>query len=116
MFCVEDVSVNEIVVVFFLFQQVEVYDPKTKVWTKGTAMQCKRSAVGVAALDDRVYICGGYDGITSLSTVECYYPKTDSWSTVRVSFITSKRCGQLKFICIYAGCTNDEVPFSWWRC
>lgn len=27
-------------------------------------------------------ICGGYDGVTSLSTVECYCPKTDSWSTV----------------------------------
>lgn len=59
-----------------------MYDPKTKVWTQGKAMQCRRSAVGVAALDDRVYICGGYDGVTSLSTVECYCPKTDSWSTV----------------------------------
>lgn len=25
---------------------------------------------------------GGYDGVTSLSTVECYCPKTDSWATV----------------------------------
>lgn len=33
-------------------------------------MKCKRSAVGVAALGDVVYICGGYDGVTSLSTVE----------------------------------------------
>lgn len=65
-----------------MYTQVEVYDPKTKVWTQGKAMQCRRSAVGVAALNDRVYICGGYDGITSLSTVECYCPKTDSWSTV----------------------------------
>lgn len=45
-------------------------------------MQCKRSAVGVAALKGRVYICGGYDGVTSLSTVECYSPKTDTWTTV----------------------------------
>lgn len=45
-------------------------------------MQCKRSAVGVAALDDFVYICGGYDGVTSLSTVECYNPRTDTWKTV----------------------------------
>lgn len=59
-----------------------MYDPKKKVWTQGKAMQCRRSAVGVAALDERVYICGGYDGVTSLSTVECYCPKTDSWSTV----------------------------------
>lgn len=39
-------------------------------------MKCRRSAVGVAALDDRIYICGGYDGSSSLSTVECYFPKT----------------------------------------
>lgn len=64
-----------------------MYDPKTKVWTQGKAMQCRRSAVGVAALDDKVYICGGYDGVTSLSTVECYCPKTDSWSTVSFVFI-----------------------------
>lgn len=44
--------------------------------------QCKRSAVGVAALDDRIYICGGYDGVTSLSTVESYCPSTDTWSIV----------------------------------
>lgn len=47
-------------------------------------MKCKRSAVGVAALDDHVYICGGYDGVTSLSTVECYSPKTDTWTTVSI--------------------------------
>lgn len=34
-------------------------------------------------LFSKVYICGGYDGVTSLSTVECYHPKTDSWSTVK---------------------------------
>lgn len=53
----------------FLWLKVEVYDPIKKVWSQGQAMQCKRSAVGVAALEGRVYICGGYDGVTSLSTV-----------------------------------------------
>lgn len=76
-------------------QQVEVYDPKKKVWTQGKAMQCRRSAVGVAALDERVYICGGYDGVTSLSTVECYCPKTDSWSTV--SFLVGQRKASFTF-------------------
>lgn len=54
----------------------------TKNWSQGRAMLCKRSAVGVASLDDYVYVCGGYDGVTSLSTVECYCPRTDSWTTV----------------------------------
>jgi len=40
------------------------------------------SAVGAAALGDRLYVCGGYDGITSLSTVECYHPDRDVWKLV----------------------------------
>lgn len=40
------------------------------------------SAVGAAALNDRLYVCGGYDGITSLSTVECYHPDRDVWKLV----------------------------------
>lgn len=28
------------------------------------------------------FVCGGYDGITSLSTVECYCPTTDTWKKV----------------------------------
>ncbi len=35
------------------------------------------SALGAAALDNRVYVCGGYDGVASLSSVECYDPETD---------------------------------------
>lgn len=96
-----------------------MYDPKTKVWTQGKAMQCKRSAVGVAALNDRVYICGGYDGITSLSTVECYCPKTDSWSTVsiRSSDLFRNALNQVDCcaneICFFSvGGTDDEIPFS----
>lgn len=80
---------------------VEVFDPKVKVWSQGKAMLCKRSAVGVAALNGAIYVsffnffldfffilfklfkvCGGYDGVTSLNTVECYCPESDSWKTV----------------------------------
>lgn len=40
------------------------------------------SAVGAAALNDRLYVCGGYDGVSSLNTVECYQPDTDAWTTI----------------------------------
>ena len=32
------------------------------------------SAVGAAVLNDRLYVCGGYDGVSSLNTVEYYNP------------------------------------------
>ena len=33
-------------------------------------MNCKRSAVGAVALGNHLYVCGGFDGISSLDTVE----------------------------------------------
>lgn len=33
------------------------------------------SAVGAATLQNKLYVCGGYDGISSLNTVECYDPE-----------------------------------------
>lgn len=35
---------------------VEVFDPETMQWSQGKTMMCKRSAVGVAALDDYIYV------------------------------------------------------------
>ena len=35
------------------------------------------SALGAAALDGKLYVCGGYDGVSSLSSVECYDPVAD---------------------------------------
>lgn len=37
------------------FAQVEVYDPKTKIWSQGKAMQCKRSA-GKCKNKIRIYL------------------------------------------------------------
>lgn len=37
------------------------------------------SAVGTTALNDYIYVCGGYDGVISLNTVEKYCPATDKW-------------------------------------
>ena len=37
------------------------------------------SALGAAALDGKLYICGGYDGVSSLSSVECYDPDTNKY-------------------------------------
>ena len=65
---------------------VEVFDAVTKRWSKVikylwkvvynkeeiqvAAMNCKRSAVGAVALGNHLYVCGGFDGISSLDTVE----------------------------------------------
>lgn len=38
--------------------------------------------MGTAALNDFLYVCGGYDGVASLDTVERYCPETDVWKMV----------------------------------
>lgn len=58
------------------FIQVERYDPNTGKWTEVTPMLTKRCRLGVAALNGKLYACGGYDGSTFLQTVEVYDPET----------------------------------------
>lgn len=33
-------------------------------------------------MNDCLYVCGGYDGVSSLNTVECYQPDTDTWTII----------------------------------
>lgn len=39
--------------------------------------------MGTAALNDYLYVCGGYDGLISLNTVERYCPSSDKWQMLR---------------------------------
>lgn len=56
---------------------MERYDPHTCQWTSVTPMMTKRCRLGVATLNGKLYVCGGYDGATFLQTVEMYDPLTD---------------------------------------
>jgi len=40
------------------------------------------SALGAVALGGKVYICGGFDGTSSLNSVEIYDPETDEWTMI----------------------------------
>lgn len=42
-----------------------------------------RSVAGVAALDDRLYVIGGFDGHDYLKDVEYYDPRSNTWSTIQ---------------------------------
>ena len=46
------------------------------MWQISKPMDILRSRVGVAAVNNKVYVFGGYDGtIHRLSAVECYDPQ-----------------------------------------
>lgn len=40
----------------------------------------KRSAMCVAVVNELLYVCGGYDGASSMATVEMYNPSEDRWT------------------------------------
>ena len=44
-------------------------------------MPTRRYWPGVAALDNKIYVTGGYDdGLQPMSRVDCYDPDTNTWS------------------------------------
>lgn len=51
-------------------------------WKKVCPMNIRRSAVGAAVLTNRIYVVGGYDGNSSLNSVECYDPEMNQWKFV----------------------------------
>ena len=45
-------------------------------------MISRRSNCGVAVLDGMIYVCGGSDGATCLSSVERFNPRRNLWEAV----------------------------------
>lgn len=66
---------------------VEVLDGARRQWSRAAPMTCKRSAVGAAALGQRLFVCGGYDGVTSLNTVESYDPDGVPYAQLHFGFL-----------------------------
>jgi N-acetylneuraminic acid mutarotase len=66
--------------------ELDVYDPTYDQWFSGRDMPTKRSGVGVASANGRLYAFGGqvfggaYPDV--LNTVEAYDPISDTWTTV----------------------------------
>jgi len=52
-------------------------------WQQRAAMPTARTEVGVATLNDKIYVVGGLDGVSrTLATVEAYNPSTNTWETL----------------------------------
>ena len=75
-------------------------------------MLTRRCRLGVAAFNGKIYVCGGYDGITFLDSAEVYDPNTGKWSYISPMRVTRSRValvanfGRLFAIGGYDGITN----------
>ncbi|CAF1283252.1 unnamed protein product [Adineta ricciae] len=68
----------------------ERYDPRCDQWTLITSLTRPKEALAIAAVGDRLYIVGGFDGKV-LDEVEKYEPVTDKWT--KCSPLGTKRAG-----------------------
>lgn len=74
------------------------------MWTPVATMNGRRLQFGVAVLDDKLYVVGGRDGLKTLNTVECYNPKTKTWSVMPP--MSTHRHGLGKYNCEYSPITS----------
>lgn len=61
---------------------IEQYCPRRDSWWQVAVMSGRRLQCGVAVLEERLYVVGGRDGLKTLNTVECYNPRSNSWSAM----------------------------------
>ena len=61
---------------------VEVYDPAKDAWSPAPSMEARRSTLGAARMNGKIYAVGGFDGATGLNSAECYDPKTSEWTLI----------------------------------
>lgn len=62
--------------------EVEYYNPNEKMWYLVTGMCNPRSGLGLAAINQKLYALGGFNGSTNLETIERYDELEDSWKVV----------------------------------
>lgn len=66
--------------------QTSLLSATNTFWTTGSPLPSTRSEIAGAALNDKIYIIGGFDETgRSSSSVEVYDPSVDEWSTIAVS-------------------------------
>ena len=65
------------------------YDPTTNIWERRAEMPTARGALGLAALDGRLYAIGGAQGGVVTGAVEEYDPTTNTWQP-RAPMITPR--------------------------
>ncbi|XP_018650220.1 kelch-like protein [Schistosoma mansoni] len=59
---------------------VEMYEPRTDMWTEVCALSSPRDSIAVAPLGYKLYALGGHDGQAYTDRVEVYDPEENKWT------------------------------------
>lgn len=61
---------------------VEVYEPRTDMWTEVACLSSPRDSIAVTTLGMKLYALGGHDGHIYTDRVQVYDPETNQWTDV----------------------------------
>ena len=67
---------------FDVVDSVEEFNLETQTCRRVAPMKCKRSLFGACSLNNKLYVCGGYDGFSFMNCVERYNPVVNEWSII----------------------------------
>lgn len=68
---------------------VDIFDPASGKWLSGPSMNARRSTLGVAVLDNKIFAVGGFDGTSGLNSAEMFDPSTNEW--VNIASMSTRR-------------------------
>lgn len=84
------------------------------IWTAITPMGTKRSCLGICAFDGLIYVCGGYDGASCLSSMERFDPLTGIWCSCP-AMNTRRRYCRVAVVGKHSLCLNVQTGRLWLR-
>ncbi len=64
----------------YIFTQC--YDPHSNEWQSNAPLPIQRSGFSSAVVDGHLYLVGGCNNLSKVSTVDKYDPENDKWSSV----------------------------------
>ena len=60
----------------------QCYHPRSDQWTTVSPLPIQRSGFGSAVVDGMLYLAGGCNNLSKVSSVDCYNPEKDEWTTM----------------------------------
>ncbi|XP_054167728.1 kelch-like protein 28 [Oppia nitens] len=62
---------------------VETYDPKSTNWTLSKPLNIKRLAMSSTVIENKIYVCGGYNNGKAIKSCETFSSKTNLWQFIK---------------------------------
>lgn len=81
---------------FCCVRSVERYDPSKDAWEMVAPMADKRINFGVGVMLGFIFVVGGHNGVSHLSSIERYDPHQNQWTTCRP--MNEPRTGELVYV------------------